>query len=120
MTVTSTQTEAMPRFLTDHSGTRGLPRARVTPVSREPVTGRYGEIFHAAAEGNASQLISFDRPPDIAADGSTSYTYGAWASLVDEAAAWLRAAGVEPWDRVAILKRNHLDVSALESAAARI
>jgi acyl-coenzyme A synthetase/AMP-(fatty) acid ligase len=120
MTVTSTQTGARPRFLTEHSGTRGLPRERVTPVSREPVTGRYGEVFHAAAEGNATQLVSFDRPPDIDPNGSSSYTYAAWAVLVDEAASWLRAAGVEPWDRVAILKRNHLDVSALESAAARI
>jgi acyl-coenzyme A synthetase/AMP-(fatty) acid ligase len=97
-----------------------LPRARVTPVSREPVTGRFGEIFHKAAEANASQVISFDRPADIEPTGSTSYTFAAWAELIDEAASWLQAAGVEPWDRVAILKRNHLDVSALESAAARI
>lgn len=113
-------TRERPRFLTDHAGTRGLPRARVTPVSREPVTGRYGEVFHMAAEANASQLVSFDRPPDIDPAGSLSYTFAAWAELVDEAASWLHAAGVEPWDRVAILKANHLDVSALESAAARL
>jgi acyl-coenzyme A synthetase/AMP-(fatty) acid ligase len=110
----------VPRFLTDHAGTRGLPRKRVTPVSREPATGRYGEIFHVGADRDAAQVISLDRAPDIDPGGGRSYTFAAWAALVDEAAGWLRAAGVEPWDRVAIMKANHLDVSAIESAAARI
>ena len=112
--------DAKPRFLTNHSGTRGLKGKGATPFSRGPVTGRYGEVFHVAAEAHASQIVSFDRPPDIDPDGPTSHTYASWAALVDEATGWLTAAGVQPWDRVAILKSNHLDVSALESAAARI
>lgn len=109
-----------PRFLLEHSGTRGLPRQRTTPFSREPATGHYGEVFHVAAERNPSQIVSFDSPSDIDPDARMSMTFAAWSVVVDEATGWLRAAGVEPWDRVAVMKRNHLDVAAIESAAARI
>lgn len=73
-----------------------------------------------AAERDAGQTIGLDRAPDIDPGGGTSYTFAEWAALVDEAAGWLHAAGVEPWDRVAVMKANHIDVSAIESAAARI
>src|SRR4051812_47080388 len=107
-----------PAWLTDHAGTRGL--RRVTPFSRPPVTGHLGKVFHIAAERAAGQLLGFDRPPDIEPGGATLRNLSAWASLVDEAAGWLHAAGVRPWDRVAIVKRNHFDINALGSACARI
>jgi acyl-coenzyme A synthetase/AMP-(fatty) acid ligase len=109
---------AIPRFLTHHSGTRGL--RRLTPVSRSPVTGRIGEVFHVAAEHAPDRLLRFDRPSDLDPAGRTSFTIADWATFVDEAAGWLSAAGVEPWDRVAIVKSNHFDVSGLSAAAARI
>jgi acyl-coenzyme A synthetase/AMP-(fatty) acid ligase len=110
--------ERRPAWLTDHAGTRGL--RRITPLSRPPVTGRLGEVFHVAAERNPAQLLAFDRAPDIEPDGATLRNFSAWAALVDEAAGWLHAAGIRPWDRVAIVKRNHFDISALASACARI
>jgi acyl-coenzyme A synthetase/AMP-(fatty) acid ligase len=59
-------------------------------------------------------------PPDIDPDGPLERSYQQWAALVDEAAAWLWQAGVRPWDRVAVMKANHLDVTILASAAARV
>lgn len=108
----------LPDFLTEHAGTRGLNR--ITPLSRPPVTGHLGEVWHVAAERNPAQLIGFDRPPDIEPDGPTTRSFAAWAALVDEVTGWLRAAGVEPWDRVAIMKRNHFDITAIAAAAVRV
>lgn len=107
-----------PAFLTDHAPGRGL--RRLTPWSRVPATGRYGEVWHVAAERNPSQEIVLQRPPDIATDGRTTYSFAEWAALVDEATGWLHAAGVRPWDCVVIMKANHPDITVLGSATARI
>ncbi|WP_214324446.1 class I adenylate-forming enzyme family protein [Nonomuraea sediminis] len=109
---------SIPRFLTDYAPTRF--RRRFTPFSRTPATARMGEIWHVAAERNPGQLVIVDRPCDIDPHGPTTRTYAEWAALVDRAAAWLHAAGVRAWDRVVIMKANHLDVALLGCAAARI
>jgi acyl-coenzyme A synthetase/AMP-(fatty) acid ligase len=108
----------IPRFLTEHAGTRGL--RRVTPISRPPLTGHIGRSFEVAAERAPRQLVSFDRAADIDPDGPLTRDFTAWFRLVEEAAGWLAALGVGPWDRVAIFKANHADVLALCAAAARI
>jgi len=118
MTVEETTAPAKPGFLTHYTPSRGL--RRLTPFSRPPVTGRYGEAWHIAAERNPQQMLFLQRPADIAPDGGTAYTFERWTTLVDEATAWLHAAGVRPWDRVAILKANHPDVQIIGSAAARL
>src|SRR3954463_15053019 len=107
-----------PGWLTDHAGPRAL--RRITPFSRPPVTGHLGKVFHVAAERAAGQLLGFDRPPHVEPDGPTHRNFSAWAALVDEAAGWLHGAGVRPWDRVAIVKRNHFDINALAAACCRI
>ena len=112
------EADTRPAFLTDHAAGRGM--RRLTPLSRLPATGRYGEVWHVAAERNPTQQLILQRAPDVAADDRTTYTFAEWAALVDEATGWLHAAGVRPWDRVAILKANHPDVTVLGSAAARI
>ncbi|HKN54748.1 MAG TPA: class I adenylate-forming enzyme family protein, partial [Amycolatopsis sp.] len=92
----------------------------ITPFSRTPVTGRYGEAWHVAADRFPQQRIVLQRPPDIAPDAGREFTYSQWAALVDDVAARLYAAGVRPWDRVAVMKANHPDVQVIGSAAARI
>lgn len=116
--VSATPEEAIPRFLKEHAGTRGL--RRVTPISRPPVTGHIGRAFELAAERAPQQLISFDRPPDIDPEGDLTRDFTAWFSLIEEASGWLAELGVRPWDRVAIFKTNHADVLALCSATARL
>lgn len=108
----------IPRFLTEFTPTRW--RRRLTPFSRMPAHSKIGESWHVAAKTAPDELVIVDRPPDIDRDSPTDRTYSDWAGLVDRAAAWLYQAGVRPWDRVAILKANHLDVVILGCAAARI
>lgn len=109
---------AVPSFLTDYAPTRF--RQRWTPFSRSPATARLGEVWQSAAERATGQRVIVDRPADIDPDGSTDRDYAGWAALVESASAWLYAAGVRPWDRVAVLKANHLDVTLLASAIARL
>lgn len=110
--------QARPACLTDLVPTRY--RERISPLSRKPAVAAIGDVWHTAAGRGPGQLVTVDRPADIDPAGPTTRTYGGWAELVDDAAAWLYAAGVRPWDRVAILKRNHLDVALLACAAARL
>jgi acyl-coenzyme A synthetase/AMP-(fatty) acid ligase len=107
-----------PAFLTDHAPTRF--RRRWTPLSRSPATARLGEVWQVAAQRAATQRVIVDRPADIDPEGPADRDYAAWAALVEQAAGWLHAAGVRPWDRVAVLKANHLDVTLLASAIARL
>jgi acyl-coenzyme A synthetase/AMP-(fatty) acid ligase len=95
-------------------------RRRIMPWSRAPITGRLGEVLHLAAERHPSQLITVDRSCAIDPTGPLTRTYSEWAEQVDAAACWLSGLGVRPWDRVAIVKANHFDVSLLACAAARI
>lgn len=107
-----------PAFLSDYAPTRF--RRAITPLSRVPATARMGESWQVAAERAGSQRVVTDRPADIDPAGATDRDYAGWAELVEDAAGWLHAAGVRPWDRVAILKDNHLDVAILGCAAARL
>ncbi|WP_409060710.1 AMP-binding protein [Streptomyces sp. SYP-A7185] len=107
-----------PAFLTDCAPTRY--RRRLTPLSRTPATGRIGEAWHLAARRGRFGPVIVDRAPDVDPDGALVRDYAAWASLVDELTARLHALGVRAWDRVAVVKRNHLDVALLASAAARL
>lgn len=111
-------TAAKPAFLTGYAPTRF--RRAITPFSRVPATARMGESWHRAADRAGSQRVVVDRPTDIDPGGPVDRDYAGWAALVDEAAGWLYEAGVRAWDRVAILKANHLDVCLLACAAARL
>lgn len=111
-------TPARPDFLTHYAPTRF--RRAITPFSRVPATARMGESWHVAAERAGTQRVLVDRPADIDPTGPTERDYAGWAALVDQVAGSLYEAGVRPWDRVAILKANHLDVAVLGCAAARL
>ncbi|MGI5506426.1 AMP-binding protein [Lentzea sp. CA-135723] len=107
-----------PDFLTNYAPTWG--RRRLTPFSRVPATARLGDVWQTAAERGGSRTVTVDRAPDIDPSSPLVRTYAGWAELVDDAAAWLYEAGVREWDRVAIMKSNHLDVALLACAAARL
>lgn len=109
---------ARPAFLTRYAPSRF--RRAITPFSRVPATAQMGETWQLAAERADAQQVIVDRPADIDPTGPTERDYAGWAALVDQAAGWLHEAGVRPWDRVAILKSNHLDVAILGCAAARL
>src|SRR4051812_26963979 len=115
---TAESARPIPTFLTEFTATRW--RRRLSPLSRVPAHSKMGETWHVAARTAPDELVIVDRPPDIDPDGPTTRTYSEWAGLVDRAAAWLHQAGVRPWDRVAILKANHLDIVILGCAIARI
>ena len=108
----------LPAFLTDYAPTRY--RQRWTPWSRSPATAHLGEVWQVAAQRATTQRVIADRPADIDPEGPADRDYAGWAGLVEHAAGWLHAAGVRPWDRVAVLKANHLDVTLLASAIARL
>jgi acyl-coenzyme A synthetase/AMP-(fatty) acid ligase len=105
-------------FFSSTTPSRGLKR--LTPFSRRPATGRYGEAWHVAADRFADQQIVLQRPADIAPESGVHHTYGQWAHLVDEVAASLYAVGVREWDRVAIMKANHPDVQVIGNAVAKL
>jgi acyl-coenzyme A synthetase/AMP-(fatty) acid ligase len=108
----------IPRFLTDFTATRW--RRRLSPFSRTPAHSKMGETWHVAAKTAPDELVVSDRPADIDPAGPMSRTYTEWAQLVDRTAAWLHLAGVRPWDRVVVLKANHMDIVILGCAIARI
>jgi acyl-coenzyme A synthetase/AMP-(fatty) acid ligase len=109
----------IPTFLTEYTPTRWRKRL-FGILSRTPFHSKMGETWHVAAKHYPNQLVIVDRPADIDPDGKLTRTYTEWADLVDKTAAWLHKAGVRPWDRVAIVKRNHLDIVILGCAIARI
>ncbi|MDI2130932.1 AMP-binding protein [Yinghuangia seranimata] len=108
----------IPRFLTEFTPTMYTKRLR--PLSRKPAVAKLGDVWHVCAQRNPGQLLIVDRAPDIDPDGATTRTFVQWAELVDQAAAWLYAAGVRGWDRVAVMKTNHFDICVLGSAIARL
>jgi acyl-coenzyme A synthetase/AMP-(fatty) acid ligase len=114
----ATSGRPIPRFLTDYTPTRAT--ARIHRFSRLPAARRMSDLYHAAAEHNPTGQVIVDRPADIDPAGPTVRTYGEWAALVDQASAWLYAAGVRPWDRVAVIKKNHFDVALLSCSIARL
>ena len=78
-----------------------------------------GVLFEEHALRGASVGFHLDRPLDIDAADRRRLLLGDMASLVSEASGWLAALGVGPWDRVAVVKRNHFDSILLACAAAR-
>jgi acyl-coenzyme A synthetase/AMP-(fatty) acid ligase len=94
------------------------PRRRRARRRKAPMT--IATLPDLAAEKGHRTPVVLERPLDVAPDLGTHLDYGELADLVESASGWLRAAGVEPWDRVAIQKRNHLDILVLASAAARL
>lgn len=117
-TADDTAERPIPRFLTHYTKTRA--RGALTPFSRTPAVAKMGDIWHVSAQRAPDELIITDRPADVDPDGPTVRTYTQWAALVDRLAAQLYEAGVRPWDRVAVIKANHLDVALLGVAIARI
>lgn len=108
-----------PDCLADFTPTR--TRRHLLPFgSRVPVTGRLGEVWHHAAQRNPGGKVVADRAPDVAPECGAELSYGSCAQLVDQLSARLHAAGVRAGDRVAVVKRNHLDVGLLASAVARL
>ena len=81
---------------------------------------RLGLLAEGAASRFGDQPITLDRPLDISPSAGTALCYAQLAELVEEASGWLQKAGVRPGDRVAVWKRNHLDLQVLACAAARI
>ncbi|QKG21232.1 class I adenylate-forming enzyme family protein [Actinomadura verrucosospora] len=79
-----------------------------------------GTLFEDAADRGGAMTAHFSRPLDIAPGLGTALDVPAAARLVLDAAGWFAAAGVEPGDRVAIVKRNHWDLVLLCCAAARL
>ncbi|WP_194837601.1 class I adenylate-forming enzyme family protein [Nocardia sp. XZ_19_369] len=84
------------------------------------MTGSIGEVLHIAAERRPDQQIIIDQPSAVDPGWPQTRTYAEWAQAVDETAGWLYQLGVRAWDRVAVLKDNHFDLSILACAAARI
>ncbi|MGW6706415.1 class I adenylate-forming enzyme family protein [Streptomyces sp. NPDC054956] len=79
-----------------------------------------GTLFaHYASRGHKTR-IHLSRPFDFAPDLGTDLGVQDLAGLVEEASAWIHAAGARAGDRVAIAKPSHWDYLILACAAARI
>jgi acyl-coenzyme A synthetase/AMP-(fatty) acid ligase len=79
-----------------------------------------GLMFHDAAAKHGDAPVRLDQPLQLAPDGGVDYTVTALAGKVDELAAKLAAAGVEPRQRVAIYKTNNFDIALLACAVSRL
>lgn len=86
-------------------------------------TGRaapLGTLLEDSAQRHGERPVIVDRASDVDPRRPLALDYGRLAEFVHDVSGWLAAAGVEPWDRVAIMKRNHFDVIVLACAAARL
>jgi acyl-coenzyme A synthetase/AMP-(fatty) acid ligase len=79
-----------------------------------------GLVAEQAAELHGRVPIYMDRPYDWDPQRRTEIDFVELASFVDEASGALHAAGVKPWDRVAIIKSPNYDIQPLAWAAARL
>jgi acyl-coenzyme A synthetase/AMP-(fatty) acid ligase len=79
-----------------------------------------GLIAELAAEKFGRVPIHTDQPFAWDPQQRTELDYVEFARLVGEMSGALKAAGVRPWDRVAIVKTPNYDIQALAWAAARI
>ncbi len=79
-----------------------------------------GTLFEDVAARGRTTAVHLSRPLDIAPGMGTVLDPRSLARLVRTAAGWFAAAGVEPGDRVAVSKRDHLDLVLLCCAAARL
>jgi len=85
---------------------------------RKPVN--VGLLADLAAERFGRVPIHVDQPFAWDPLQRDELDYHEFATLVGEMSAALKAAGVKPWDRVAIVKTPNYDIQALAWAAARI
>jgi acyl-coenzyme A synthetase/AMP-(fatty) acid ligase len=72
-----------------------------------------------AAKSRQTQLV-LDRPFDISPTAGTEFDGISLARLVENASAWLYAAGLREGGRLGVIKKNHFDMILLSAAAARI
>ncbi|WP_322785140.1 class I adenylate-forming enzyme family protein [Streptomyces profundus] len=79
-----------------------------------------GVLFDECAQRGGATLVHLDRPFDLPTERRTSYDLAQLATLVEETAGWLAAAGVGPGHLVAIVKDNHWDYDLLACAAIRL
>jgi acyl-coenzyme A synthetase/AMP-(fatty) acid ligase len=85
---------------------------------REPTS--IGVLVRRSAETFGRVPIHLDRPLDVDPHRRDALDYVAHAQLIDELSAAFHAAGVRPWDRVAIVKQPSFDVLTLAAAVARL
>jgi acyl-CoA synthetase (AMP-forming)/AMP-acid ligase II len=76
-------------------------------------------LAHGARRAPGAR-IHLDRPMDAFPDAGVDLDYATVARLARETEAGLAAAGVAPGQRVAIVKRNHIDIYILATAVARL
>jgi len=102
------------------SGLRSLLRAQLDPRVglRKPIS--LGVLPRRAADTFGRVPIHLDRPLDVDPQQRPQLDYVAHALLVEELSAAFHAAGVRPWDRVAIVKQPSFDVLTLAAAVARL
>ena len=79
-----------------------------------------GVVPERAAARNSSTLLVLDHDLDVLPEAGRKLTVAELASHVDDLAGRLRAAGVQPAERIVIYKANNFDVWVLATAAARI
>jgi acyl-coenzyme A synthetase/AMP-(fatty) acid ligase len=79
-----------------------------------------GMIAELAAEKFGRVPIYLDKPFDWDPDQRVELDYVEFATLVGQMSAVLKAAGVQRWDRVAIVKSPNYDVLPLAQAVGRI
>lgn len=116
------QTAAMDKRATEptRTGLRSLLRHQLDPrVSlREPTS--IGVLPRRAADTFGRVPILLDRPLDVDPQQRHELDYVEHALLVEQLSAAFHAAGVRPWDRVAIVKQPSFDVLTLAAAVARL
>jgi len=79
-----------------------------------------GLMFHDAAARRGAVRVQLDQPLHLAPDEGVEYTVARLADKVDQLAARLAAAGIQPRQRVAIYKTNSFDIALLACALARL
>lgn len=85
---------------------------------RKPVN--VGMMAELAAERHGRVPIYLDQPFTWDPEQRVELDYVECAHLIEQMSAVLKAAGVKPWDRVAIVKTPNYDIQSLAWAAARI
>jgi acyl-coenzyme A synthetase/AMP-(fatty) acid ligase len=102
------------------TGLRSLLSAQLEPRVwlREPTS--LGVVPRRAADTFGRVPIHLDRPLDVDPQQRPALDYVSHALLVEELSAAFHAAGVRPWDRVAIVKQPSFDVLTLAAAVARL
>jgi acyl-coenzyme A synthetase/AMP-(fatty) acid ligase len=93
-----------------------LPPAPTPTLRRSTLV----DVVDEAAANAPELLVHLDRPLDAFPDDGTTLTYAQLAERGRRLAAGLHAAGVRRGSRVAIVKRNHLDIYLLTYAAMRL